>query len=444
MIQEKITPFYLWLFIVVFSYSWINTLKAEQLTVVITKGVEGALPIAIVPFKWRASSTSPIKIDQILRADLQRSGEFSILSGYQLPQKPQNKKAIKFDLWQNKEIDYLVIGELKPLPRQQYEVAFQLFDVYSKERLIGLRFNSSKKKLRRVAHRISNLIYETLLSGKKGAFDTRIAYVKALNKKGKRQYILAVADADGYNEQVVLSSTQPIMSPSWSPDGRFLVYVSFEKRRSMIFQQELRTGKRRKLAEYQGINSAPRWSPDGKRLALVLSKDGNSEIYIMHLANRKLQRITYNSAIDTEPAWSPDGKQLAFTSDRSGRPQIYQVKVNQQGRVDRPRRITFNKGNYNARPSYSPDGKYLAMVHRTKGKYRIATLELKSGYFLVLTQSKMDESPSFAPNSKMLIYATEKAGKGVLEAVAVEGLAPPQRLKLQQGDVREPAWSPYR
>jgi TolB protein len=288
------------------------------------------------------------------------------------------------------------------------------------------------------------LIYEGITE-RKGAFDTRISYVKVTTEKGKNAYTLAISDADGYNEQIVLSSEQPIMSPSWSPNGRYLAYVSFENHRSIVYQQELRTGKRKKLAAFKGINSAPQWSPNGQSLALALSKDGNTEIYILSLKSKSLKRITQHSAIDTEPSWSPDGKFIVFTSDRSGKPQIYQIAVNNDTQNLAPKRLTFSKGSYNARPIYSPDGRYLAMVHREiGGKYRIAVLELATGYFLVLTRSRLDESPSFAPNSHMIIYATEIAGKGILEVVTVDGLTPPQQLKLQAGDVREPAWSPYR
>jgi len=233
------------------------------------------------------------------------------------------------------------------------------------------------------------------------------------------------------------------MSPAWSPNSKRLAYVSFEKKRSLIYVQELKTGQRKIVAQFKGINSAPRWSPDGKRLAMTLSKDGNSEIYVMHLASGVLQRITNHYSIDTEPDWAPDGRSLIFTSDRAGKPQIYQIAVDQQGRNGNPKRLTY-EGNYNSRASFSTDGKFLAMITRDNGNFRVAILELATRYLQVLTRSRLDESPSFAPNGKMILYATELRGRGILEAIAVDGSHSPQRLRVLSGDVREPAWSPYR
>ena len=301
-----------------------------------------------------------------------------------------------------------------------------------------------KKNLRRVAHQISDQIFQRL-TGIPGAFDTLIAYVIVNDdpKMDKRVYTLAVADSDGHGEQIILKSKQPIMSPSWSPDGKRLAYVSFEQQRSIVYVQELKTGQREEVAKFKGLNSAPRWSPDGKRLAVTLSKDGNSEIYIIYVATGKLQRITNHYAIDTEADWSPDGRSLIFTSDRSGKPQIYQIAVDQRGKAGKPKRLTY-KGDYNSGATFSADGKYIALVTRQHGSYRIALLELATQHLQILTDSQLDESPTFAPNSKMVLYATELRGKGILEAIAVDGSHSPQRLRVLSGNVREPAWSPFR
>jgi len=277
-----------------------------------------------------------------------------------------------------------------------------------------------------------------------GAFDTHIAYITVTeNRKNKKLYRLAIADADGFDEQIVYETTRPLMSPSWAPDGKRLAYVSFFSGRPEIYIQNIITRKTEKISGSKGINGAPSWSPDGRRMAMTLSKDGNAEIYVVDLKTRKFSRITRHYAIDTEAVWTPDGTALIFTSDRGGSPQLYRVGVNSQGRaLARPRRLTFD-GNYNARASISPDGRRVAMVHREKGQFQIAVLELKTGRFQILTDARLDESPSFSPNGSMIIYATEDNYRGILSAVSVDGRAH-QRLSLQMGDVREPAWSPFK
>jgi TolB protein len=265
--------------------------------------------------------------------------------------------------------------------------------------------------------------------------------VTEVTLNGKRRYQLAVADADGYNEQVVLTSNQPLMSPAWSADGRRLAYVSFEEKRSIVYVQEVATGRRERVAGFSGLNSAPAFSPDGRKLALTLSHQGNPEIYVLDLASRGLARVTYHYAIDTEPAWSPDGNTLIFTSDRGGRPQLYRVPAGEGFQRGAEERLTF-EGSYNARGRFSPDGTKIGMVSGDGNRFRIGLLDLATGNFRLLTDSRLDESPSFAPNGSMIIYATEVGGRGVLEAVSVEGRAH-QRLGLSKGNVREPAWSPY-
>jgi len=414
------------------------------LEVEIKGGFQSANPIAIVPFAWSQSGGAPEDIAAIVRADLARSGIFSPLGLNQLPARPKLGESVNFSRWKNTQAEQLVIGSIADVGQGRYEVKFKMFDIFSGQEILGYRYNVTHKNLRRAAHQISDKIYEKL-THTRGAFDTLIAYVVVNNNVDakKRVYTLAVADSDGYDEQIILKSRKPIMSPAWSPNGKRLAYVSFEKDRSVVYVQELKSGKRKLLAQFKGINSAPRWSPDGQRLAMTLSKDGNSEIYVMYIASGVLQRITNHYSIDTEPAWAPDGRSLIFTSDRSGKPQIYQIPVNQQGRAGNPKRLTY-EGNYNSRASFSPDGKFLVLITREQGKFRVANLELATRYLQVLTRSKLDESPSFAPNGKMVLYATELRGRGILEAIAVDGSNSPQRLRVLSGDVREPAWSPYR
>jgi len=413
---------------------------AAPLTIKITAGAEGALPIAVVPFGW----TGPGKggpgsqLAEIIQSDLSRSGRFNTLPVKDMLARPSTGDEVQFRDWKVLGMDNLVVGSVRPNGKNGYMIRFQLFDVFKEEQLTGFNIPATQRDLRATAHRIADIIYEKL-TGQRGAFDTRIAYVTSPKANGKQSVALKVADADGYNPQTIVTSKEPIMSPAWSPDGRKLAYVSFERRKPSIYVQEVFTGKRQKITSFKGINGAPAWSPDGRKIALTLSKAGSPDIYVYDLARKSLTQLTKHYAIDTEPAWSPNGRNIVFTSDRGGKPQIYQISAF-GGKVTR---ITF-EGRYNARASYSPNGKMLTMVNQQQkgGDYRIAVLDLKRGGLQILSEGRLDESPSFAPNGSMVIYATKIDGKGELAAVSVDGRIR-QRLVLQRGDVREPVWSPY-
>ena len=407
------------------------------LTIEITSGTQGAMPIAVVPFGWKGAGALPADIAAIVASDLRRSGDFAPLDRRDLISRPSEAAQVNFRDWRAVAVDNLVIGRLEPAGPDRYRVQFQLFDVFRGRQLAGYSIPATSKQLRRVAHYIADIIYETL-TGVPGAFQTRIAYVTATGARETRRYALQVADSDGWDPRTIVSSREPLMSPAWSPDGKRIAYVSFEGRKAAVYVQELATGKRRRVSAAQGINGAPAWSPDSRRLALTLSRDGNPEIYILNLADGALRRLTRHPAIDTEAAWSPDGRSIVFTSDRGGSPQIYRMPAS----GGQARRVTF-EGSYNASADFSPDGKRLALVHRgVQGGYQVAVLELETGMLQVLSDGRLDESPSFSPNGRMVLYATEAGHRGVLAAVSVDGRVG-QRLRLQEGDVREPAWSPY-
>lgn len=415
-----------------------STVASANLTIEITEGAEGALPIAIVPFKWTGSAGQfpPHDVSAVISADLKRSGRFDALASSKMLARPSTGDEVDFRDWRALSMENLVVGQVQPNGTGGYLVRFQLFDVFKGEQITGFSVPTTLKNLRKTAHHIADIIYETL-TGEAGAFATRIVYVTSHKKAGKETIALRIADADGYNPQTIVSSADPIMSPAWSPDGKKLAYVSFEKAKPAIFVQEVFTGRRQKVSSYKGINGAPAWSPDGRYLAMTLSKDGSPDIYVMDMRTKKLRQLTSHWGIDTEPAWSPDGKNIVFTSDRGGQPQIYRVAAS-GGSAER---LTF-EGKYNARASYSPDGKSLVMVTRDNGHYRIGALDLQDKQLRVLTNGSLDESPSFAPNGSMVIYATTNNGRAELSAVSFDGRVR-QRLALQTGDVREPVWSPY-
>ncbi|MDX1403804.1 MAG: Tol-Pal system beta propeller repeat protein TolB [Woeseiaceae bacterium] len=409
-----------------------------QLEIEITEYAGKQTPVAVVPFGWEGQdSEAPFDIAAVIAADLRRSGRFAPIDENDMLQKPVSGVDVDFDDWSILAVEAVVIGKLTQTDVNVYSVQFQLFDVFRREQLVGYRMPASRGTMRQVAHRAADMIYEKL-TGIPGVFGTKVAYVTQQGTENDRLYTLVVSDADGENEVTIMESSDPIMSPAWSPDSRRLAYVSFEGNISTIFVQTLRTGNRVKVSSRAGINGAPAFSPDGRKLVITLGGiDGNLDINVLDLATRQVERLTTNRAIDTEGSWSPDGRHIYFTSDRSGGPQVYRIPAN-GGNAER---ITF-EGSYNARPRLSPDGKKLAMVHLDRGNYRIAVLDLESREMLVLSAGQQDESPSFAPNSDSLIYATRRGRFGVLETVSADGLVR-QRLAASQGDVREPVWSPF-
>jgi len=412
------------------------SLASAILTIEITQGVDGGLPIAIVPFGGAGRQPPPQDVAAVIEADLARSGRFTPLDKKIFVSRPAEDRQVVFKDWRIVKAEALVIGNVKPAAQGRWQVEFRLYDIYKEKQLAGYSYVVAADRLRAVAHQISDIIYEKL-TGDPGVFSTRIAYVTREGVARRFSFKLQIADSDGHNPVTVLKSKEPLMSPAWAPDGMQLAYVSFEQRRPILYMQNVVNGKRRRIAEFDGINSAPAWSPDGTRLALTLSRDGNPEIYVMRLSDSTLTRLTNHPAIDTEPSWSPDGNEIAFTSDRGGKPQIYRMRAN-GGKVER---VTF-EGEYNARASYSADGKMLTLVSGAQGRYHAALLHLQSSVLQVLTDTPLDESPSFAPNGRMILYATDRGGRGVLASVSSDGRVR-QLLKLQEGDVREPAWSPF-
>lgn len=407
------------------------------LEIKITEGVEKPLPIAIVPFGWAGPAESrPITMESTISNDLARSGRFASMDAKDMPQTPTDFAAVNFKDWRMLGMQNVVIGNLRETDKDVYEVEFRLLNIFSGSQLAGFRVPATRKQLRRTSHRIADIVFEKL-TGVRGAFDTRIAYVTVKKSGTESRFSLQVADADGFNPQVLLESTEPLMSPAWAPDGKRLAYVSFEGRTSSIYVQDTITGQRQRVAANPGINSAPAFSPDGRRLALTLSMGGDPEIYVLNLETRGLYQVTHDRAIDTEPSWSPDGARIAFTSDRGGGPQIYEVST-QGGPA---KRLSF-EGPYNARPRFSPDGRTLAVVHGQDRRYQIGVFAPGQGGVDILSKSRMDESPSFAPNGSMIIYTTLGPRGSELAAVSTDGRVH-QRLALQDGEVREPAWGPF-
>jgi len=407
------------------------------LTIQITGGATGAMPIAVVPFGWQGKAAkAPVDVSKVVRDDLARSGYFAPIGKSQLPAQPTHASDVNFQQWRNAGVDTLVIGRIQQTSENKFELRFHVFDALRGKQVTAYQIPVDRGHLRYSAHHVSDLIYEKL-TGKPGAFETRIAYVSVKHQNGSKVYRLMVADADGYDPRAAVTAREPILSPAWSPDGRKLAYVEFVHNRPRIYVQDLATGKRRVVSKREGLNGAPAWSPDGHKLAITLSPQGNADIYILDLKSGKLTQVTHDPGIDTEPSWSPDGKKLAFTSDRGGSPQVYEMTLANHS----VQRLTFENG-YNASPHWSPDGKSIALVTEQNGKFDIGVLNVKTGSLRVLSDGPRDESPSFAPNGSMIMYASNDGDRGVLATVSFDGGAR-QRLSGQNEDVQEPAWGPF-
>jgi len=433
--MRKIINLILFVFFITTSYSAHAILSME-----LTHGVAGAIPLAVVPFA--GVETAPQNISIIVTDDLSNSGRFKVFGRNALNQFPNDASKISGDYFRHLGTDYVVVGKVNALGGNHFQVNFQLVDLSlgkdASSIVLDKKYTIDGASMRKLAHHISDLVYEQI-TATRGIFSTKIAYVVVQRAAGNPvRYILEVADQDGYNPRALLSSPEPIMSPSWSPNGQQLAYVSFENRQAGIFIHDVTNGSRRLLSQFPGINGAPAWSPDGSKLAIVLSKSGSPNIYVMDIGSHALTQVTRDFYINTEPAWAPDAKSLLFSSDRGNGLQIYQVNLS-SGAVSR---VTYD-GNYNARASYTKDGKYISMIHRVSGNYNIAMLDLDSGTIRVLNNSVVDSSsPSLAPNGSMILYDTVYGGRNVLAVVSADGRIQ-LRMPARNGEAQDPAWSPF-
>lgn len=411
-----------------------SSVSLAQLEIQVTRGIDNPTSIAVAPFAWDGLGAAPADFAQIIDSDLARSGQFSPVSRRDMLSLPTQAEDIFYRDWRAIAARYLVIGRVSK--GVQLRIEFALYDVERGIELFSSQVGGPESEARMVAHRVADAIYEKL-TGIEGAFATRLIYVSVTrNPEGKDFYRLTIADADGQRPIVLLEGRDPILAPSWSPDGKEVAYVSFESSRPAIYRQVLATGAREQLTNFRGLNNSPVWSPDGKSMALVLSKDGSPDIYLLDLETKQLTRLTRHYAIDTEPTWMPDGESLLFTSDRGGRPQIYRYML-ATGKIER---VTF-EGRYNARARVAEDGRNVALVHQRDGRFHVAVFDLITERMTVLTETSLDESPSIAPNGSLVIYATKRGERSVLGAVAVDG-GVKFSLPARSGSVQEPAWSP--
>lgn len=433
------------IFLLFFCSLFITTHSYALLNLELTRGIAGASPIAVVPFAGEDSASQDLS--SVISNDLQMSGRFKVYGRDSLPSFPSDAAGVDFSAFRKLAVDNIVVGKVQDLGGNRYQVNVQLVDAFKGKEspqapqqavVLSQKFTIPGEQLRGLAHHISDLIYQKI-TGVRGVFSTRLAYIVVQRgERGAARYALEVSDMDGYNPKPLLTSTDPIMSPSWSPNGRQIAYVSFEKKHAAIYVHDVATGARRLISEFKGINGAPAWSPDGRKLALVLSKDGSPNIYILDIGSRALTQLTRDYSINTEPAWSPNGQNIIFTSNRSGGPQIYQKNL-ASGSVTR---LTYD-GNYNARASFTRDGNHIVVLNKQSNIFNIGILDLNAGVLRVLTTSGADnESPSIAPNSSMVLYGTYYRGRNMLGMVATDGSVE-LRLPARSGDVQDPAWSPF-
>lgn len=428
---------YLIKLLVVICLAFSSSIRAELL-IEITKGSDDAIPISVVPFTNRTNQALSADIARIIDANLLRSGDFVTLPTNKMLSLPDQSTDVHFRDWRMLGQSFVLVGQVSAdAAGRRFHVQYELIDVYSQKRVLGELISASATGLRALAHRISDKVYEAI-TGVPGVFSTKIAYVTLdIKEDGKSEYRLQLADADGQRSKTLFKGSEPVLSPSWSNDAKRLAYVSFETGRPAIYIQDIKTGKREKITAFRGLNSAPMWSPDDKKLLMTLSKDGNAELYSFDIASSSLDRLTNHYGIDTEGSWSRDGRKVVFTSDRSGTPQIYEMDL-----VDRrPKRLTFT-GRYNSRPRFSQDGSKVYFVHQSSSDYHIASMNADGSDQYILTDTPLDESPSVAPNGRMIIYATKRNGKGVLGVVSVDGNSK-YFLPSSYGQVREPSWSPF-
>ena len=429
----------LWGILLAVALSLIAGVAQAEMVIRITEGADKRLPLAVVPFGGPEARDPPENLAGIIRENLTMSGDFELLEPSRMLSLPTSGDDIHFRDWRMLGQQFVLVGEVDFMPdRNRYILSYELFDVSQQKRILGSRASAAPSELRTLAHHVSDRIYSTI-TGIPGIFSTRLAFVSRTREDGDTIYRLKVSDFDGRRDQVLLRSAEPILSPDWSPDRRELVYVSFESGRPALYRQVISSGKRQRLTEFEGLNSAPDWSPDGRSLLATLSKDGSAEIYRLPLDSLSPERLTRHWSINTEADWSPSGERFAFTSDRSGNPQIYIQDLDGGS----PERVTF-EGKYNARPQFGPEGEKIYFIHRREERFYLGSVDLENGDERVFAGSEIDEAPATAPNGRLVLYVTQARGeRDALELTTVGGTAR-FTLPVRHPGIRDPAWSPLK